>query len=447
MPTETFDAIVIGAGAAGLCCVAELVIQGKRPLLISETKEVAHAFRSVFVGESRGTVQALAWQTGYNGGWWAPLIRELGLSLKFRHYPPVESSVIGSGEFTSIPLVGSAAALAEVLSAAAPAPLSDSTVEGITTSVGAALDMSWEETFSLDRVRLHDWLADHGADLEGAAMVTAFLGRTFALMPEESVEHLSVSSGVGVLRVMFSGDGFLCEVFPDSRDGVWIPMAKEIERRGAEIWRGRKVKRVVVEDGRAVGVRLQDDTEVRAPAVAIATSNDRMATFFAELPAELREAIAYPAPRPPRQVAFYILVDHPVMARPAAIALNDEDGRTLTYAIAEHDSNVEPGKQLLKVSLNNAGDRTTDEMLDECHEILSRAFPDYEGSVLDVGTITYTPSHWMDYTTIGPKLPRKSSSTDGLWFVGEGATPIVGVWAEAAAGSGVLGARAIAAEV
>lgn len=442
------DVIVVGAGAAGLCCAGELVLHGKRPLLISETKEVAHAFRSVFFGENRGTVQALAWQAGVNGGWWAPLARKLGVSFTFRHYLPMESTIIGSEQYTAIPLFGSADAFVDAIAAGVPGAFAPDVLPGIKSAVAAGMALDPEEMFTMDRVRLQTWLCDHGADEQAAAIVTGFLGRTFALEPEESVEHLSVPSGLGVLRVMFTGEGFLAEIFPDSRDGVWIPMARAIEERGAEIWRGRKVERVLVEGGRAVGVLLIDGTEVRADHVAMATSNVRMARFFDEIPSELAEALAYPAPHPPRQVGFYMLLDHPVHTRNTVIALNDHDGRTLTYCVPQHETNVEPGKQVLGVSFNNPGDRTTEELLTEAHEVLGRAFPAFKSSsVLDVATLTYTPEHWMDYTTVGPKVPRKSPSVEGLWYVGEGASPVVGVWTEAAAGAGVLGAREIAAFV
>jgi glycine/D-amino acid oxidase-like deaminating enzyme len=445
MTDQPADVIVVGAGAAGLCCAAELLLHGKVPLLVSETSEVAHAFRSVFFGKNRGTAQALAWQAGFGGGWWGPLARKLDLPVTFRHYIPVESTIIGSDKFTSVPLFATSSAFAQVLSEAAPSPLSEKVLEGITASLRDGMDLPYEELFSLDRTRLFDWLLEHGADHEGAAIVTAFLGRTFALEPEDSVEHLSVTSGIGVLRLMFSGDGKLCEIYPDPREGVWIPMATEIERRRGQILRGTKVDRIIIESGRATGIRLVDGTELHAADVALATSNERMAKFFDVYPTELQEALDYPAPKPVRQVGFYILVDHVVMKRPAALSINDEDGRTLTYVIPQHESNVEEGKQVLLIALNNAGDRDDDELLAESHAILERAFPDYAGSVLDVGRLTYTPSHWMDYTTVGPKLQRQSPSTEGLWYVGEGGWPVVGVWTEAAAGSGIVGARLIAA--
>lgn len=51
---------------------------------------------------------------------------------------------------------------------------------------------------------------------------------------------------------------------------------------------------------------------------------------------------------------------------------------------------------------------------------------------------------WFSQALAGAKLQRRSESVDGLWYVGDGSLPVAGVWTEAAASAGVLGARAIA---
>src|SRR5262245_52117337 len=67
---------------AGLCCAGELVLQGARPLLISETKEVGAALRAHMVEGNRGTIQAPTWQVGWGGGWWPNLVRRLNIPLR-----------------------------------------------------------------------------------------------------------------------------------------------------------------------------------------------------------------------------------------------------------------------------------------------------------------------------------------------------------------------------
>ncbi|ORW21991.1 hypothetical protein AWC19_13665 [Mycobacterium palustre] len=108
-----------------------------------------------------------------------------------------------------------------------------------------------------------------------------------------------------------------------------------------------------------------------------------------------------------------------------------------------HHTDVEPGKQLIHLVVTNIGDRAEDDVLREVDAGLNLVFPHYAESVEKVKTIIHTSEHWMDYTTVGPKLPRRSPSVTDLWYVGQGAGPVRGFWTEAAAGAGVLGARAI----
>lgn len=440
---EHFDAVVVGAGAAGLCCAGELVLQGKRPLVICETAEVGHTFRSVWIGANRGTVQALAWQSTW-GGWWLPLARALDVPIKIRDYNPIEMTVAGSGTTTSIPYVGSATAFADVFSAARSEPLTAEARKQIVACVGAGLRLSPEEVFTLDRVRFVEWLQEHGAGSEVAAMITGFCGRPNALTAEDALEHLSTACGLWTLRVMYFHEGVLCEVVPDPRDGVWIPIAKEIERRGGEIRRGQRVENVVVEDGRAVGVSLRDGTEARAGAVAMATSNARTAKIVDPVPAELQAALDYSGPTPQRQLIMFVLLNQPLMP-PVALSISRPDGSRLGAVVPTHHTNVEPGKQLFHLIVTNIGDRSEQDVLDEVAGHLTAVFPGYRDAVIDVKTLVHTSEHWLDYVTIGPKLPRKSPSIDGLWYVGQGVEPVAGFWTEAAASSGVLGARAIAA--
>lgn len=443
---EHFDAIIVGAGAAGLCCGGEMVLHGKRPLVICETRDVANTFRSVWLDDNnRGTMQALAWQSSWGGGWWYPLARALDLPVKFREYDPLEAMTIGSNKTVSIPYMATASAFAEVMSNMAPTPFSDKEKQEIIASVGVGLRLTPDEVFALDRVLFYDWLQQHGAGPKIAAMISSICGRPSVLTLEESVAHLSVAGGLWALRIMFCHEGSLCEMVPDPREGLWLPLANEIEARGGKIWRGRKIERVLVEDGCAVGVRFPDGQEVRAPAVAMAGSNARIAKVFEVVPPEVKAALDYEGPKPQRQLAVFFLLNRPVMDHPAALSISWPDGRRLAGVVPSHHTNVEPGKQVLHMLVANIGDRAAEDVLKETQEGLALAFPGFEEAVLAAKTAVHTSEHWLDYVTVGPKLPRKSPSLGSLWYAGQGVAPLVGFWTEAAAGAGILGARAIIA--
>jgi phytoene dehydrogenase-like protein len=258
------------------------------------------------------------------------------------------------------------------------------------------------------------------------------------------VQFLSAACGLWTLRIWYCHEGTGCEIVPDPCDGVWIPMAREIERRGGHIWRGQKVGEVIVERDRAVGVMMRDGAEVRAPAVALSTGNGRIAKLLSPIPPEVQATRDYDGPQPQRQLVLFALFDRQVMP-PISLSISWPDGRRLGAAVPTHHSNVEPGKQLVHLVSPNIGDRPVDQVVREVEEGLSQVIPAYRDAVIEVKTLVHTSEAWLDYVTVGPKLPRRSGSLDGLWYVGQGAAPLAGCWTEAAAGSGVLGARAIAA--
>lgn len=441
---DAFDAIVVGGGAAGLCCAGELVLHGLRPLLIAEGPEVGYHFRSVRFGQNRGTVQALAWQSSWGGGWWVPLARKLDIPLKLRDYQPMESTVVGTGKRIDLPYMATPSAVAEVLTTLGTDLLPDDARSEIVTAVRAAFALSPEEVLALDRVRCYDWLLGHGAGPEVATQLSIMFGRPNGLDQSDAVQFLSAACGLWTLRIWFCHEGMGCEIVPDPCEGVWIPMAREIERRGGQVWRGRKVGKVIVERDRAVGILLQDGTEVRAPAVALSTGNARIAKLLTPVPSEVQATRDYDGPQPQRQLVMFALFDREVMP-PISLSINWPDGRRLGAAVPTHHSNVEPGMQLIHLISTNIGDRPVDEAVVEVEAGLAQVIRGYRDAVVEIKTLVHTSEAWLDYVTVAPKLPRRSGSLENLWYVGQGAAPLAGCWTEAAAGSGVLGARRIAA--
>ena len=145
-------------------------------------------------------------------------------------------------------------------------------------------------------------------------------------------------------------------------------------------------------------------------------------------------------PRAQRQLVVFVLLNRPLLERPVLLSLIWPHGRRLGTVVDAHHIDVESGKQLIHLVVTNIGDRAEADVWREVDDGLSIVLPHYLESVEKVKTIIHMSEHWLDYTT-GPKLPRRSPSVAGLWYVGQGAGPISGFWTEAAAGAGVLRAR------
>jgi phytoene dehydrogenase-like protein len=247
---DQFDCIVVGAGLAGLSCAGELILEGKRPLLVCETKEVGAIFATRSLGDGNTFfAQHLTWQSGWGGGWWFQLARALNIPL-----PPLPRDAVGrdrEGEREAdrgnlrvrVRVRGHGRAHRGL-----PFPLDRNKLEKVLV---AALAIPHNELFKMHQVRLSDWLEEQGADELISTLLLSLCGCANDLSAAQAREHLSVPGGLGVMRVLFCGDGSLPLIYPNPREGLCIPLAREIERRGGTVWRGRKVQRVLTEGTRS----------------------------------------------------------------------------------------------------------------------------------------------------------------------------------------------------
>jgi hypothetical protein len=332
-----------------------------------------------------------------------------------------------------------------------PIPIDDY-LEPLENVLHAALAIPFEELLTMDRVPFAGWLAEQGADELVQFLLLTFAGNVALLTADEAREHLSVFGALGPLRTMLCGEGILCVVAPDAREGIAIPVAAEIERRGGAVWRGRRVDRVLIEDGRVGGVRLVDGTEVRAPVVAVAVGNPRIPALFDELPDELEAPLAYKAGTDRREFCTFTVLDRPVVPPRGGryLAVLNTDFTFLQWDWPLHEIapwSTREGQQFLvserllpqpAVDAFGGPDAVYDDMIALNEEL----YPGFRDAIVDMVKDQHK-HHWLSPLHVGPKLPRTVDSVAGLWFVGDGSTPIGGVYSEAATSAGILGARAM----
>lgn len=451
MTDDTYDAIVVGAGLAGLSCAGELVLRGARPLLICETDEVGYLYRSDWVGNNRCLMQFgtrhVAWA---RGGWWFNLVRDLNLPIKlYPSFNGFQVTLRGSGEMHHLSMCVSPANLTDLIMTVMPIP-DEKLRDELERVVAAALAIPHETLLSMHRVTMAEWLEDQKAD-DIVKMIMTVLTAAILEFPLPLAQHVSIPGMLGILRTYVCGEGDSVVIYPDAREGLCIPIAKAIEQRGGTVWRGRRVAKVVTESGCAGRVVMEDGSEVRAPMVALAYSNGRVASLLdARLP-EVDAALAFEAQLDGLQ-AFetFALLDRPVDKNPLSqqfLIDGDGSGKLVSWSVQEVAPwTVEPGKYLLvsecfltKEQVQEAGGPegvyiAQADLTEELH-------PGYKDAVLD--KIRATHPSWALHCTAGPKLPRKSPSIDGLWFVGDGSEPVNGLAMEMAASAGVLGARSM----
>ena len=453
MGANDFDVIVVGAGMAGLCCAGELVTQGLRPLLVCESAEVGALYEPAWIGKNRGIMHQPTRQASWGGGWWYDLVRRLNVNVRmYSSYREWRVMIKGTGVENDIPNVCSAAGLAESVLRLAPMPLDELRPE-MERVFGAALAIPYQELVQMQHVSMGEWLEDQRADALVTMMLLTLGGSLVELDAEMAKTNLSVFGCIGMLRTYMCGEGEPWAIFPDVREGLCIPLAQAIEARGGEVWRGRKVAKVVTDGGRVGAVVLADGTEVSAPIVALASGNPRIGKLLDPLPPEVQTTLDAEAALPNFH-AFEVLalLDRPIDRDPSKVlCLVNPDGSSaqVTWSLQQVAPwTTEEGKYLMFAEQFLTDKEIADAGGDEAVygnvvALAEEMNPGYTDAIVETTRMRH-PS-WMSPFLTTPKLPRTTESVDGLWFVGEGSTPVGGMYMETSASAGILGARGIAA--
>ena len=148
------------------------------------------------------------------------------------------------------------------------------------------------------------------------------------------------------------------------------------------------------------------------------------------------------------------VLDKDVVTLDRYVMLSDSDGSNIAWVWPLHSLapwTTKPGRQfVLAQSLFTP--RTLEEVggeeavYERMRHYIEGLYPGYTDAIVAFSTQKHR-HHWMGPLSHGPKLPRRSTSVEGLWFVGDGSEPLLGVGVEAAASAGVLGGREIAAQM
>lgn len=461
MREDSFDAIVIGAGLGGLCCAGELAVQGLRPLLISETNEVGAALAAPLVGGHRGVRQAPTHQVGWGGGWWATLARRLNVPINVPngfHALGYDLYVEADPTRHSIPqTIVSASGLTSAFSEIFP-DLSDAAPE-LERVLDVGLAIPYRELADMDAMLLLDWLHEQTAD---QLVIDTTMALSNICVPSTGAfcrDHLSVFGGIGGLRSVFCSEAVHGHVYPDNRRGLAIPFAESIERAGGTVWRGKRVQSVDVQHGQVGTVTLVDGTEVSAPAVALSCSNARTAQILDAIPPEAQPALSYGRCTSHREFHAYAVLDREIL-EPESHAwrgIVSADRGLLSWAFAIHSvpwhMNPEsPGDQFVVAAcclpeseLDERGSEA--EIFERLHADMDFYNPGYRDATIVVDNRSHDAGDlWLDNLFAGPKLPRTAESVPGLYFVAHGSKPNYGLYMEAGASAGVLGARQIATD-
>lgn len=295
-PDGRWDAIVVGSGMGGLASAALLARHGRRRVLVLERHSTAGGFTHVF------TRPGFEWDVGVHyigqcepGSPVRRLFDEVtGGSLAWAPMPDVyDRVVLADGEHYD--LVAGGRRFVESLAARFPGRRAD--IERYLRTVVRAAATGGP--FFAERAlspRLSRWI---GPALRAPAH--RFSDRTVEEVVRPIVGHgplydvLTAQCGDYGLLPSQASFAIHAMVVSHYLGGAYYPIggasriaagaATVIEEAGGRIFVAAEVERVLVERGRAVGVRMVDGRELRAPIVV--SDAGAPATFFRLLPPEI----------------------------------------------------------------------------------------------------------------------------------------------------------------
>lgn len=457
MKQDGHDVIVVGGGFAGICCAAELVLRGAKPLLICESKEVGYLYRSKMIGKNRGMMQMPFRYVGWSdlhpdkvGGWWYHLVRQLNLPIRMhRAYQGLSATVLATGETHHVPICPTPASLTEIIGKIFPVPAD--ALKGMERIWEAAYALPYQDLVKMHRITLAEWLEEQGADEFVSSLMMRLAAAGCETTAEIAEQYMSVFGFLALVRGLVCGEADAWAVYPDAREGLCVPMAREVEHRGGTVWRGRKVSQLLVEGGQAGSVVMEDGTEVSAPKVAIACGNGRIPGLLNPLPPEVAEVLAYESQLDGfEEYGVWAILDRPMGNEPKSWNMVvDNDGNNVLYSWSPGMVApwlTEPGKHLavseVSVSKSEADALGGPEgVFAHVRKLTDQIHPGYEDSLVDYVTDRHLT--WVGPQLAGPKLPRKSPTIENLWYVNECSYPFAAWCMEGSASTGILGARAM----
>lgn len=266
--TIQFDAIVIGAGAGGLCAAARLGHAGHRTLVVERLDKVGGRASTDDIDGFKVNNGAIVIETG---GITEQTFAEVGAEFDVRSpNPPVTYRIKGKN--------------VDVASGGWGFLMSRMTRQGalIAKSIGAARN---DSGLPEREQSLADWLRGFTKNATVHGMFRNLAGSVFAVSSEELPARVFLT--YFTRKSAFKRFGYC----PDGTIGLWRALAAAVERDGGSVWLDAEAVSIDTADGHVSGVTVQRGGEtivVTAPIVVSDTGPAATARLVgrSELPAE-----------------------------------------------------------------------------------------------------------------------------------------------------------------
>ncbi|MFE3194860.1 phytoene desaturase family protein [Nocardia sp. NPDC059240] len=236
MSENTWDALVVGAGAGGLCAAARLSHHGYRTLVVERLDRVGGRASTEDIDGFKINTGAVVVDLG---GVTEQTFAEVGAKFEVRPAdPPILYRINGRD--------------VDVSSGGWGLLISQLTRHGAKLLAG-----SGDAAEPPDReLSTADWVRRYTKNDAVQGIFRNMCGSIFAVGSEELPARVFFTYITG--KSAFKKFGFC----PEGTIGIWKSLADVVERNGGQVWLGAEVQRLDVEDDRVTGAQIRRDGEI-----------------------------------------------------------------------------------------------------------------------------------------------------------------------------------------
>ncbi|CCW18699.1 predicted amine oxidase [Sphingobium indicum BiD32] len=405
MADAHYDVVVIGAGVGGLFAAACLVNAGKSVLLIDDHDRVGGRATSYNVDGFTVNMGAIALE---KGGVFERLLNETGVELDVREPDPATVFRV-DGKIVNAAKGGLGFLLGGLTKSAA--------------KIGAKFAAAREGDLPEEKLTTKEWLAGFTKNKTVHALFRNFCAALFAANANELPARAFLTY-FGV-KGAFKRFGFCSR----GTIGVWNDLADGIRRRGGEVRLETKAKRIIVEDGVAVGVIIETgDVETTISTRIVISNAGAMATIALAGEAALGAdyvARAKRTIRPTTIFNYYLALPKRVVEIPGLITFaNTERLCTLGELTATCPETAPEGWHLYvaySVPLDSMGPVDKQAEIDFAMEELRAEYPAFAEARLLVATPM--AGDWPAQRTCAGWDMEQETPVANLWNVGDSVKP------------------------
>lgn len=461
MAEEHFENIVVGAGIAGLVCGGYLAKHGQKTLILERGKTVGGRWHHLPMGEFTVVMHGVLLMSSLEGGFWATAAKDFDADVK--QFYSKEPHIYFDGAnlpLMEVPRCMSVTAVTnwciDYLQALYSEPLP--------ADLRPHLLQLWKEILAkplpqmaaeLSELSLKEYFAPRTSNpyvrrlFSSLAACMSFMGSA-----ELSWEYASAGKTFVMIRAWVAGEGSTVPAWPTPIQGIAQPLADAISALGADIRLQHSVQEVLVEKGKAVGVRVvgpQGEQIIRADRVIVTASWLDMEKLFKEVPADIQQALEKPK-QIHRAGAFLIsLLEKPINHLPGFVFVMDPktgDNIGGIYIQSEEQPwNSPPGKQLIWMyyldDLEAMKRKDQDDLVaNKLNPIIDKVFPGFL-NVPKWQKFFYAEATSHFGLSAGPKISAKSPNIENLYFAGDGTAPNYAAISDGAASTGMSVAKMI----